>query len=468
MQLTEREFVNWRSGFESLFNAALLRRPPREYHQLDFDAVTLLWHPIDDPSLAARRLDARLTSNLRYFARDLGVETNYRWEEVFDETGSLGALPQAYRPRGAIPQPERELRAPPYAGGIGAWNDFNATATSARNALREAAGVDVPDRTFVVACLAVYLVLLVPVNWMIFQMLGRVEWAWIAAPIIAIIGTFVVVHQAQLDIGFVRSQTEIGLLELQPDHPRALMTRYTALYTSLSTTYDLEFADPTALAMPFPADASDRSRSALGNKTVEFERQGERVRLTGLPVLSNSTNFVHSEQMLPLDGTIRLNKPAASGAWQLENRSQLNLRSVGVIRKQNGALRGVWIGELAPGQSTPFSNPASLPTLPAGNDVPFTSDRQGEAQRLATAAGRLNLEPLFGLAYSLEHLEEGELRLVARVDDPLPGYSVTPSASQLRTATLVVAHLEHAGLPRLRKDKNTKLDMKIRQVEEDF
>ena len=53
-------------------------------------------------------------------------------------------------------------------------------------------------------------------------------------------------------------------------------------------------------------------------------------------MLSNSTNFVHSEQMLPLDGSIRLGK-AATGAWQLENRSQLNLRSIGVVRKQNGA-----------------------------------------------------------------------------------------------------------------------------------
>ena len=31
MQLSERELINWRSGFESLFNACLLRRPRREY-----------------------------------------------------------------------------------------------------------------------------------------------------------------------------------------------------------------------------------------------------------------------------------------------------------------------------------------------------------------------------------------------------------------------------------------------------
>ena len=109
--------------------------------------------------------------------------------------------------------------------------------------LREAAGVEVPDAGFVVLCLAAYLVALVPLNWLVFRTIGRVEWAWIAAPIIAIIGTWVIVQRARLDIGFVRSQTEIGILEQQPDHPRAHLSRYTALYTSLSTTYDFEFGE---------------------------------------------------------------------------------------------------------------------------------------------------------------------------------------------------------------------------------
>ena len=30
MQLSERELVNWRGGFESLFNGGILRRPQRE------------------------------------------------------------------------------------------------------------------------------------------------------------------------------------------------------------------------------------------------------------------------------------------------------------------------------------------------------------------------------------------------------------------------------------------------------
>ena len=61
-------------------------------------------------------------------------------------------------------------------------------------------------------CLTLYLVALVPLNWLVFNAIGRVEWAWIAAPVIAVVGTWLIVDRARLDIGFVRSQTEIGVL----------------------------------------------------------------------------------------------------------------------------------------------------------------------------------------------------------------------------------------------------------------
>ena len=77
-----------------------------------------------------------------------------------------------------------------------------------------------PKGEFVLKILAVYLLVLVPLNWALFWAIGRVEWAWIAAPLIAIGGAYAVVRLAQLDIGFARSRTEIAVLELHPQHPR--------------------------------------------------------------------------------------------------------------------------------------------------------------------------------------------------------------------------------------------------------
>jgi len=454
MQLSERDLVNWRSGFESLFNACLLRRPPREYRSGFFGDVTLAWA---DAALADRRLDARLTTNVRYFARDLGVETAYRFEEVVDE---LNQFPQFNQ----LGQQEvmRQYQPPEHTGGIGAWNDFNATATAAREALREAAGVEVPGAGFVVLCLTAYLVVLVPLNWLVFHTLGRVEWAWVAAPIIAIGGTFIVVHQAQLDIGFVRAQTEIGLLEQQPNHPRAHLSRYTALYTSLSTTYDLAFGNLTTLAAPFPADASFRMLRGQGLQNINFQRY-DNVRLAGLPISSNSTGMVHSEQIVTLDGAIRIGQSAARGGSQIENRTKFELNSVCVVRRPppdervpvGVKLYGKWVGQMLPGQSMAIS----LQRIdPNDRGVPFARDRATEQQ--LRGGERLNLEPMFRLALDPQHMEPGEWRLVARVDEVLPGETITPVASQIRGATLVVAHLDYAPLPPPRPDRNTKRDVK--------
>jgi hypothetical protein len=436
MQLSERELINWRSGFESLFNACLLRRPRREYRPGALGPVTLAWA---DAELQGRRLDARLTTNVRHFARDLGVDTSYRRVDVPDEYSPNEVFSQYQSPPGA-------------EGGIGAWNDFSATASAAREALREAAGVEVPNASFVVLCLAVYLVVLVPLNWLIFQTLGRIEWAWIAAPFIAVIGTFVVVNQAQLDIGFVRAQTEIGLLEQQPEHPRAHLSRYTALYTSLSTTYDLEFGNLTTLAAPFPAKSGYERISGQGLTGVDFRRY-DNVRLAGLPISSNSTGMVHSEQMMTLDGAIRLGTSAARGGNQVENRTKFALASACVIKRTGQKLQGMWIGPMLAGQSAAFS----LGTLDATQPA-FAKDRVDEAS--LQASQRLNLEPMFRLALDPKHIDEGETRFVARIDEVLPGETITPAASQVRGATLVVAHLEYAPPPPPQKDRNTRLDVK--------
>ncbi|HEY3391343.1 MAG TPA: hypothetical protein VGK58_01455, partial [Lacipirellulaceae bacterium] len=307
----------------------------------------------------------------------------------------------------------------------------------------------------------------VPLNWLVFHTLGRVEWAWIAAPVIAIAGTFGVVHQAQLDIGFVRAQTEIGLLEQQPEHPRAHLSRYTALYTSLSTTYDLAFANMTTLAAPFPAEETFSMLRGQGLQNVDFRRYDD-VRLAGLPISSNSTGMVHSEQILTLDGPIRLGKSTARDSEQIENRTRLTLDSVCVVRRPvpddgvtaGARLYGKWIGTMSPGQSTPIS---WLPINIDDKIVPFAAERRAEQQ--TRGGDRLNLEPMFRLALAAQYMEPGETRLVARVDEILPGQEITPAASQVNGTTLIVAHLAYAPLPPPRPDENTRQDVKAAEEE---
>jgi len=456
MQLAERDLVNWKSGFESLFNGGILRRPQREYRPGYYGELTLAWA---DPQLMNRRLDARLTTGLRYFARDLGVDANYRYVDATNP---------------AIGQPPiHELRPPEQVGGIGAWNDFSATARSAREALVEAAGVEVPDTSFVVICLTLYLVALVPLNWLVFNAIGRVEWAWVAAPVIAVLGTWAIVDRARLDVGFVRAQTEVGVLELQPNYDRGLLSRYTALYTSLSTTYDLKFENLSTVAAPFSTNDSPPGQAATESVAVCRYERFDAVRLAGVFVPSNSTNMVHSEQMMPLAGAIRLDRSVSQGRQQIENRSQLTLQSVAIVERTSyaeetanagakpPALRGLWIGELRPGESRPAS--FALPIVVGKDESPFAGERAAE-ERLQNMP-RLTLESLFRLSLDVNSFEPGERRLVARVDEVLAGETVSPAASQVRGAVLVVAHLDYGPGPAPLPDLNTRRDVVVENEE---
>ena len=236
-RLSNHEFTDW-PGCDGVFNAMLLRRPPREYVENSDATVRLDW--ADHGS----RLDAARVTQLRYFARDTGVPfasyaSDVRGRNV-DVDESNANAPMAID----LPTP---------APGIAAWNDFNPVAQAARQSLQSAARIEIPKSSFVLWVVAVYLVVLVPVNWAVFRSLRRVEWAWVAAPVIAIACTITVIRLAQLDIGFARSQTEVAVAEMQGDYPRAHVARYDALYTSLATSYTISRATiPARPCCPFP------------------------------------------------------------------------------------------------------------------------------------------------------------------------------------------------------------------------
>jgi hypothetical protein len=179
--------------------------------------------------------------------------------------------------------------------------------------------------------------------------------------------------------------------------------------------------------------------------------------------------MVHSEQMFTLDGPIRLGSSSAGGS-QIENRSKFILRSACVVRRptreefelEGRRFEGRFLGQLLPGQSLPFSERMNS----LGTDKPAFSQERLEESRSQTGEP-LNLEPMFKLALDPQYIEEGETRLVARVDEVMPGQTITPEASQVRGATFIVAHLEYAPPPTPQKDRNIKRDIKADDPNED-
>ncbi len=322
--------------------------------------------------------------------------------------------------------------------GVAGWNDFGWISNGARQRCRDAAGISVPRRQFVLKMIGLYLLVVVPVNWIVFRLLGRVEWAWVAVPVVALVWGVLVVWLAQLDIGFARAQTEVAVLEIQPDYQRGHLTRYTALYTSLSSSYDLELSDPTAVALPFSTERellSDQSTS-----DVSLSSEG-RHHLSGYPVASNSTGMVHSEQMFDLGGGLGWSAPEGS-LPTVENRTKYRMFGAAVLRRRvdergNVVDESAWVGVLEPGENVELHFTAHKPEVIAGRR------EQSELTARTPHAGALSLHRLIECAEEMKALSPGDVRLVAYYDAALAGLEVRPAAPQSRGATLVVAHLRY-------------------------
>ncbi len=429
-RLSGRELTSW-PGFDGLFNACLLRRPPRCYRETPDSLVQLEWA---DRSI--HRLDAAMISKVRYFTRDTGMGL-----------GQYGA---------DLRRSELESLEPAAVGtGVAAWNDFGPVSRSARKALQNAARIEIPGRGFVLWVMAGYLIVLVPINWAVFRAMGRVEWAWVAAPVIALASTAVVIRAARLDIGFARSTTEIGVVELQAGYSRAHVTRYTALYTSLTTTYDVQGEEPGTLIQPFPTVTRPELFRLLPGQSRRnlFYRYGQQTSLSGYLVSSNSTGLIHSEQMLDLAGPVSMSRDK-SGNWQVVNRTELTLNGAGVVRKTTkGELQTAWLGTVEPG-ATATLRFKQKSTKGSG---PIWAEQREQSVVTATlpAAGELNLAGLIKLAEATKQLRPGESRLIAWIDVALPGFQVNPTAPQSRHAALLIAHLSPAKHNDPTADKNT-------------
>jgi hypothetical protein len=448
-RLVGSELTGWK-GFDGFFNACLLDRPPRKYSQDRESSLQLRW---TDPNV--HRLDAAVACGLRYFTRDTGLNL---------EQYGVDALSQDQEDVPGIGGGLAEIRAAP---GVAAWNDYSSAAKAARESLANSARIEIPSRTFVVWVVAAYLLVLVPANWAVFRAIGRVEWAWAAAPAIAVLCTVVVIRLAQLDIGFARSVTEIGVLELQGDYSRGHMTRYTALYTSLSTGYDLRIDDPGGQVQPFRTKTPEEFRLQLGEgyKTLAY-RHGSEVTLPDFRVQSNSTQFLHSEHMVAMEGPVALKESLENETGELVNRSGFVLHDAGIVRRtESGRLETAWLGNLDPGAQVPVRFDWE-PGDATGGKLWDQRREQSPVTAANPPPGELNLRRLLEIAQDPAGLRPGGARLIAWTDAAVPGLTIDPAAPQARRATLVVAHLRY-GLGRdPQPDANCRAEIETEPTEQ--
>lgn len=528
----------WRS-FKSFLNGALLRKPSRRFGKSDDGEVVFEWAD-DGTSL----FDPMIHSTLRFLSRDLSVDgtssvADVPWADANDVLGNGSVRPinlnvddsasstmslQDSKHR----KSERNLKDGWHYGGYqdapesgtGGWNDNSGISVAARETLKEAAGITPPSSDFVLKMLAVYLIVLVPLNWLVFRLMGKVEYAWVAAPLIAIAGAVVVVKMAALDIGFVRSNTQIGLLEIHADYSRAHLAEYSALYTSLSTRYDAELDNLSAQSLPF--GTVNQNETFVGKESISQVQLRRTVSnsLEGFQIQSNSTGLLHTEYMLDLGGVISFNLQPGERSILVTNSTTVNLTDAAVMgRNEDGELEFAWLGTLdADGESERELEPIefgalglawkSNPTfenslrssrqiwannLANANDAtleqiagfpeiqsnwprfervllqmsPANVDRYSNQQfndvfQLVNSKSTIRLGRILDVVLKNLTFSPGEYRLIGATNQRLGHTVFDPKSTQVDQQTLVVTHLKQGSLPVAAPDKNAYEDLVTR------
>lgn len=386
-------------GMDSLVRRVILRR-------------------IEEPqtSRADRRayafLDARQLTAVRLLGRDLGAI------ERFDPKATGDAI-----------EPNDPLKRHPVAP----WTDTGSDLPMmSRDALEVASGITVPTSAFVLKVIVAYILVLVPLNWLVCRyVFRRRELAWVAVPFLSLGFAVAVERAAAYDMGFDSDCTEVNLLELQGGYPRGHLSRFASIYSTGRDRYAISYpGDPTAIALPLNTQRALRGDEAI---TSVFESFPEPA-LKGFQVQPRSLSMFRSEAIIELSGAAPGLVPGISlggdKGESLVNNSLMDLHDAVLIHVDTN--RQIALGTIGSGETVP-----SAGTGAASKVKPATVDWT-------------ELKPFLDklIAYRFDVPEErGEVRLVAWTPGPHPGQKIEPKVDRNRGFRLIVVHLRYGPPP---------------------
>ena len=475
LDLTGRWQDRWASR-DSFFNGVILGRPRRSYVASQngepsggsrgrfaaavVDPAASTPPPIVTVAGDAMRYDlvypdhlstvatGSMNTSLRYFGRE-GV---LRYNVPVSAGESSAAKLNRPMPRSDLYRND--------GGSVAAWNDRSDVVQWCITTLQNRSGIATPPAARIAKWLGVYLIVLVPLNFLLFRLLRRPIWSWLAVPIIAAVGAGWIARAARLDIGFSRRIDRLEFVEQHAGYARGHLSAVTSIYNSLSNRYrgGFDHGDSAAVVLavgspvgpPGGRDGSvERSVGRAGDDELGWTvtSAGGSV-LGGIAVASNQVRMVHSEEMVvaPLwsvDGTTL--RHAGDRTW----------RDAVVVRRQNdGSVQTAVVGTIAPESSVPLrwqpGGPSGLMDLFGGGGEPVDESMGGSTD---VVESNMDTLPLRSALCNPASLPPGGCRLVAR-GQPMGTMQIEPEADSGDVATVLLVHLAYPPEAEPSRDAN--------------
>ena len=160
---------------------------------------------------------------------------------------------------------------------VASWLDSRSDLpVMSRDVLEVASGITIPASAFVLKVIVAYILVLVPLNWLICRfVLRRRELAWVAVPFLALGFAVAVERAAAYDMGFDSDCTEVNLLELQGGYARGHLSRFASIYSTGRDRYSISYPDDlTAVALPLNTQRALRGEESNTSVFESFPEPG--------------------------------------------------------------------------------------------------------------------------------------------------------------------------------------------------
>jgi len=303
--------------------------------------------------------------------------------------------------------------------------------------LRWQVQAELPSTWFIAGYLGCYILLVVPINYLVFRKLRRLEWAWFTVPIWAFLFAYGAYY-----IGALRQQgsvtvNEISVVEACPGAAVAPTTTYCSIYSPVRQWYTIHFDNPPAFpSLPFQTLLSRGSREGTVDEslTVSFPDNG--VSVEEYLIYHWSQRLLKAQHSTPLREGVEINLKGEGEqvSGTITNRSGFALQNPVIYLRD----RRLDVKDLRDGESV---------RIDGTQTVPFDADQvAGELYSMANPYApssrnpsiliRDSLKRLYAAAMYCQPLPQGLAVLIAQTDRPLLPFTLNRQNPKPQGSTL--------------------------------
>ncbi len=199
-----------------------------------------------------------------------------------------------------------------------------------------------PPYKGVIFFLIAYFILIIPINYSIFILFKRLEWAWYMLPVIAIMFSLIAYSYAYMNYGKKLDANQRHLIMTASKSRIGAARNVLTIFSPMTRWFDVEIADTNFFPLlreqiSSQSFFSGRSAQRLFQEKMLFLDFTDSFKVKDFTVYKWSTRSIMYENIIDLGGSIDVDLEIKDGAleYSIENRTPYELRNAYLVTERN-------------------------------------------------------------------------------------------------------------------------------------